>query len=139
MSATSVLVFAPAGGSPVTGFPVPTSPNNSFVTPWVDKRSAGGVGLSVIFYGATSAGTLSVEASNAPEKVGGVGQPQNNGDDAMTVASSSQSVSAGASTAIFQWQLATLPARWVRVRFTSSATTAGLLVNVYANAPHESP
>jgi hypothetical protein len=137
MANTNVFLFQGTGFSPVTGTPLPTSPNNSFVTSWGDKRSATMVGLGIIFYGGTPTGTLTVEVSDAPDQAGSFGYPNNKGDDALTVTGSSQSVSASAGP--FQWQLAALPGRWVRVRFTSAQTTAGLSANVYMNAPHESP
>jgi hypothetical protein len=136
MANTSEFLFQPAGFQAKTGGAVPTSPNNSFVTAWADKRSAIAVGLSVLFYGGTPTGTLTVEVSNAPEQAGSFGYPQNQGDDAQTLAGSSQTVTASAGP--FQWQLSNLPARWVRVRYTSSQTTAGLTANVYMNAPHQS-
>jgi hypothetical protein len=137
MATTSLFLYQPAGYQAVSGGSLPTTPNNSFVSSWGDKRSATTCALSVIFYGGTPTGTLTVEVSNAPEQSGSFGYPQNKGDDAFTLAGSSQTVTASAGP--FQWQLASLPARWVRVRFTSSQTTAGLTVNVYMNAPHESP
>ena len=138
MANTSLFLYTPAGWSPSKGAPLPTSPNNSFVTAWADKRSAITCGLSVLFYGGTPTGTLTVEVSNAPDNPGGSpGYPANKGDDALLLAGSSQTVTASAGP--FQWQLASLPARWIRVRFASSQTTAGLTANVYLNAPHESP
>lgn len=137
MAHTTLFLWQASGYSQKVGAPLPTAPNNGFVTPWGDKRSAGAVGLSVVFYGGTPTGTLTVETSNAPEQQGtGSGYPQNGGDDALTVTGSSQTVTASAGP--FQWQLV-LPGRWVRVRYTSSQTTAGLSANVYMNAPHESP
>lgn len=137
MANTSLFLWVPAGWSARLGGPLPTAPNNSFVTPWGDKRSAVACGLSVFFYGGTPTGTLTVEVSNAPDHSGGSpGYPQNQGDDALLLAGSSQTVTASAGP--FQWQLSALPARWIRVRFASSQTTAGLSANVYLNAPHES-
>lgn len=138
MATTSQFLWEAAGHTAQTGAPIPSTPSvNSFVSKWCDKRSATAVGLSVIFYGGTPTGTLTVEASNAPEQQGTVGIPQNGGDDAATVTGTSTTVTASAGP--FQWQLSDLPARWVRVRYVSSQTTAGLSANVYANAPHESP
>lgn len=137
MANTSEFLFLTAGATPKVGGALPTSPNNGFVSSWCDKRSATTVGLSVLFYGGTPTGTLTVETSNAPEQAGAANTPNNNGDDAETLPSSSQTVTAAAGP--FQWQLADLPARWVRVRFASTQTTTGLSANVYANAPHESP
>jgi hypothetical protein len=111
---------------------------NSFVTPWNDKRSGASVGLSVVFYGGTPTGTLTVETSNAPEVSGAArGAPQNSGDDALTLTGSSQTVTASAGP--FQWQISGLPARWVRIRYTSTQVTAGLTANVYLSSPRESP
>ena len=137
MAVTNIFLWQPAGFSPVTGGALPTSPNNGFVTPWGDKRSAMGVGLSVVFYGGTPTGTLTVECSNAPEKAGGFGPPQNGGDDAQTITGSSQPVTSAAT--VYQWQIASLPGRWVRVRYVSAQTTAGLSANIYMSAPHVSP
>ena len=137
MATTGIFLWTPAGWDRRTGGALPTSPNNSFVTPWGDKRSAMGVGLSVFFYGGTPTGVLTVECSNAPEQAGSFAYPNNQGDDALLVAGTSQTVTASAGP--FQWQLATLPGRWVRVRFASSQTTAGLSANIYMNAPHVSP
>lgn len=136
MSHTTLFLYQPAGFLAAVGGKLPTSPNNSFLTAWGDKRSAVSVGLSVLFYGGTPTGTLTVEVSNAPEQSGSFGYPQNKGDDALLLPGSSQTVTASAGP--FQWQLAGLPGRWVRVRFTSSQTTANLLANVYFTAPHES-
>lgn len=137
MANTNLFLWSPAGWSPVTGGALPTAPNNSFVTPWGDKRSAITCALSVLFYGGTPTGTLTVEVSNAPEQAGSSGYPNNKGDDALLLPGSSQTVTASAGP--FQWQLSGLPGRWVRVRFVSSQTTAGLSANVYMQTPHESP
>ena len=138
MAVTSIFLWTPAGWDRRTGGALPSNPStNAFVTPWGDKRSAVSVGLSVFFYGGTPTGTLTVEVSNAPEQAGSFGYPNNQGDDALLLAGSSQTVTASAGP--FQWQLAGLPGRWVRVRYASSQTTAGLSANVYFTAPHESP
>jgi hypothetical protein len=137
MANTSLFLYQPSGSQNATGGPMPTSPNNSFVSRWADKRSATTCGLSVIFYGGTPSGTLTLETSNAPDTSGQPGQPQNGGDDAETMPGSSQTVTSSAGP--FQWQVSGLAARWVRVRYTSSETTANLFANVYFNAPHESP
>lgn len=136
MANTSEFLFLTSGATPLIGGVLPTSPDNGFVSRWCDKRSATSVGLSVRFYGGTPTGTLTVETSNAPEQAGAANMPNNNGDDAETLTGSSTTVTASAGP--FQWQLADLPARWVRVRYVSVETTAGLSANVYANAPHES-
>jgi hypothetical protein len=138
MSNTSLFLFMGPGWTPQKGTPLAVSPNHSFVTAWADKRSAITAGLSVLFYGGTPTGTLTVEVSNAPDHSGGSpGYPQNQGDDALLLAGSSQAVTASAGP--FQWQLTALPARWVRVRYVSAQTTAGVSANAYFNAPHESP
>jgi hypothetical protein len=141
MANESNFIWQPPGTSPATGGPLPTSPNNSFVTPWADKRSSSTCGLSVIFYGGTPSGSLTVEVSNAPEIQGSAGAPQNKGDDAvaLTSANGGAPITVAASAGPFQWQLYNLPARWVRVRFTSSQTTANLSANVYMSSPRESP
>jgi hypothetical protein len=138
MATTSEFLFQGVGWSKEKGTPLVTSPNNSFLTAWIDVRSATTCGLSVKFYGGTPTGALTVEVSNAPDQAGALGfAPNNGGDDALLLAGSSQTVTASAGP--FQWQLASLPARWVRVRYTSSQTTAGYSANVYINAPRESP
>jgi hypothetical protein len=134
---TSNFLFIGSGWTATKGTPLATSPNNSFVTGWADKRSATTVGISVLFYGGTPTGTLTVETSDAPDQAGTFGVPNNSGDDAATLSGSSISVAASAGP--FQWQISGLPARWVRVRYTSSQSTANLSANVYYNAPHESP
>ena len=138
MASTTVFLYTTAGWGAATGSPLPTAPNNGFVTAWTDKRSSLGVAISVLFYGGTPTGTLTLETSNAPGQPGTNDRyPNNNGDDALTLPSSSTAV--GASAGPFQWQLANVPARWIRVRYMSSQTTAGLSANVYLTAPFESP
>lgn len=114
---------------------------NSFVSNWVDKRSATCIGISIVFTGGVPVGSAQLETSNAPSQVGTAYQyPNNNGDDAATVPGSSQAIVLNTLTDNYgyQWQVSNLAARWVRVRYTASSEVAGLLVNVYASIPYES-
>lgn len=118
------------------------SGNNTFVTPWGDKRSATVIGISLVFYGANPPqGSAQLETSNAPEQTGtGYGYPNNKGDDASIYPGSIQLITLNATTGNYdaQWQIANLAARWVRIRYIASASVSGLTVNCYATFPHES-
>lgn len=117
--------------------------NNSFVTPWLDKRSGSVIGLSLIFYGdATPDGYAWVECSNATDQVGsGFGQPNNQGDDSAVYPNSQQNIVINSQTGLYgcQWQISSLGAHFVRVRYTAAGSSAGLSVNCYFSAPRESP
>jgi len=110
--------------------------NNSITSNWMDKRSATSVSLSFVFSGVNApTGTLTVETSNAPEKVGGgVGQPGPT-LDVSTFTGSSISVTA---VGVNKWEITT-SARWVRVKYVASANVAGLFGWCWANAPYVSP
>jgi hypothetical protein len=113
---------------------------NGFVSQWVDKRSATSCGVSVVFYGATPDGYAWLEVSNAPEQQGFLSLPNNGGDDAIELASSQQNIALNAISGNYgtSWQVINCPARWLRVRYTASASVSGLSVNVYVNVPFES-
>jgi hypothetical protein len=116
---------------------------NSFVSNWADKRSSTSFGISAIFYNAIGVdGYCTLEISNAPDQQGaGNGKPNNGGDDAVTLASSQTNLALNPITGNYQvsYQIVNCPAHFVRLRYTASSQISGLQVNVYFNAPFESP
>lgn len=130
---------------------LPSSPN-SFVSGWGDKRSGNSAGISVVFYGPNAPdGYAWIEASNAIVQPGNqynspnfgtsnALSPATSGDDAWEVASTQTTITLNPITGLYtaNWLLTDLPARWVRLRYTSLGNVAGLSVNVYLAVPHYS-
>jgi hypothetical protein len=139
---TNVILVVP------DGYALPSGAN-SFTSNWFDKRSAQTCHLTVTLTGSNApTGALIVQASDAPEQGGGsFGMPQvpqgsTSPVDVVTVAATSGTTTATSvsitTAGTIGLQVAT-SARWVRVKYTSSADVAGLTVNVYGNAPYNSP
>jgi hypothetical protein len=118
-----------------------TTANNSFVSNWADKRSCPHIGLSVVLRGSGSmAGNLYLEGSNIIERAGAISTPDPGfsgtltapvtPDDLFTI--SGPVVVAGAGVYTF---LPTVPigCRWVRIKYTASASQAGNTASVYFN------
>lgn len=118
------------------------NPGNSFVSNWLDKRSANSFGISVVFYGANAPdGYAWLEMSNAPFQAGsGYGMPNNKGDDVTELIGSQQTVTYNPLSGLYtaQWQISGIACHYVRLRYVSLGDVAGLSVNCYANAPYES-
>lgn len=116
--------------------------NNSFVSNWGDKRSAGIFGISAVFYGGAPDGYAWLETSNAPSQAGSnYGGPNNSGDDAQELPGSQVTIALNPLTGLWgaQWQVSNNGAHYVRVRYTANSNHSGLSVNIYLNAVKYSP
>lgn len=115
-----------------------SNPGNSFVSQWLDKRSAVHVSISLVFAGAgTPDGYAVLETSNSPEARNGLFGFGANGNppiDTNQFPGSSQNITA---TGVTTWE-ALISARWVRVHYFSTVDSANLIVYVWANSPFES-
>ena len=147
MASNSVgsLLFGTNG---TDGYLVNSSPNNSFVSMWCDKRSATHVSLSLTILdsnagdGYVPAGDGYVEVSNAPENPyvtygsGPLVLPgQVDPPDTQVLTGATVFVISALGT--YHWDLITAH-RWVRVRFTGTSVIPTLTAYVFASVPFES-
>ena len=132
MSSTTTLLLAPDNLALTAG-------NNSFVSNWADKRSIPFPAISVVLRGTNNTqGTLTLEVSCVPEKQGatyGLPSPSpvaGTGDpDDVTTYGGSIAVNQTKTTAYLFAPTVPVGARWIRVRYTATASVAGITASVY--------
>ena len=132
MSSTTFPLLAPDNLPLAAG-------NNSFASNWADKRSVPFPSISVVLRGTNNTqGTLTLEVSNVPEAPGktyGIPSPSpvtGTGDpDDVTTYGGSIAVNQTKTTAYLFAPTVPVGCRWIRVRYTASASVAGITASVY--------
>ena len=124
------------------GYALPTS-NNSFNSGWVDKRSSTNISLSFTLTGSgTVDGYASIQASNAPENYyvtygsGPLVLPGSTDPVDVNTIPGSTSLHL-TSTGTTHWDIQTA-ARWLRISYSASSSSANLQVYCWASVPFES-
>lgn len=116
--------------------------SNSFISQWFDKRSARSANITLTWsslFGTNPSGTAIVQGSNVTGfgiyggPLGGATPP-----DLFTIPTSQFAGGSNStvisSVGVTNWELQS-SVRWIRVQYTASVSSAGLVVYCFANAP----